>query len=125
MTTRPNSLTQITAELRTARALCDDASARIAAAETALEGSLAEGADTPFSPPSTTPKHRRLHRPGPIPKLDADPELRAFVLARIDHMTFVDLAAAVAETFPPDRCVGKSTIHTWWQKRKHSDAHSS
>nr|MCU0912667.1 hypothetical protein [Paracoccaceae bacterium] len=58
-------------------------------------------------PPS---EHRRQHRPGVIAKLDADSELRAFVEARLDGMTFHELAAAVAERFPPNRRVGKSAI---------------
>lgn len=61
-------------------------------------------------------EHRRLHRPGVPSKLDTDPELRAFVLARMDRMTFPQLADAVAAHFPPERRVRKSAIHRWWRK---------
>ncbi|MDR0810421.1 MAG: hypothetical protein LBE86_15060 [Gemmobacter sp.] len=40
-----------------------------------------------------------------------DPELRAFVIARISRMTFPQLAQAVAQTFPKHRRVSQSTIH--------------
>lgn len=62
--------------------------------------------------------HRRAHRSGRPAKLDADPELRAFVMARIDRLTFPEFAQAVAEAFPPNRRVSKSTIHKWWQGQR-------
>lgn len=66
------------------------------------------------APPS---EHRRLHRPGNRPKLDADPVLQAFVLARLDRLTFKSIAAEVAEYFPPARRVGRSAIHEWSRRR--------
>jgi hypothetical protein len=63
------------------------------------------------------PDHRRAHRPGRVPKIDSDPELRAFIEARIDAMTFNEVADAVAAAFPPERRVRKSAIHEWWHKR--------
>lgn len=63
-------------------------------------------------------EHRRMHRPGTVPKIDSDPELAAFIRARIDRLTFVEIAAQVAEVFPETRRVGKSTIHAWWSKQK-------
>jgi len=33
-------------------------------------------------------------------------------------MTFVQIAEAVADHFPPARRVGKSAIHAWWQRNK-------
>ena len=68
--------------------------------------------------PTFTSVHRRLHRPHRPPKIDLDPELQAFIPARIDHMTFVELEAAVAARFPPERNVGKSAIHQWWRKAR-------
>jgi hypothetical protein len=92
--------------------------AAFAALETALEGAFQEGVKAlpePTAPPSP---HRRAHRPGKIAKLDADPELRAFVLARIDRLTFVEIAAEVAAHFPPARHIGKSGIHEWWHRNR-------
>lgn len=67
------------------------------------------------APPS---EHRRLHRPGNRPKLDADPVLQAFVLDRIDRLTFKSIAAEVAEYFPPERRVGRSAIYEWSRRRR-------
>ncbi len=62
--------------------------------------------------------HRRHHRPGRPAKIDNDPELQAFITARIDRMTFVQIAAEIAEHFPPERRVSKSPIHAWWHRNK-------
>lgn len=62
--------------------------------------------------------HRRAHKMGRPAKIDQDPELHAFLLARVDRMTFIGMANDVAKHFPPERRVGKSSIHLWWTKRK-------
>lgn len=66
-------------------------------------------------PPCDVPptEHRRLHRPGVQAKLDADPELQAFVLARLECLTYQSIAEEVAEYFPPERRVRRSAIHQW------------
>jgi len=63
---------------------------------------------------------RQASRPARISKLDTDAELRVFVLARIDHLSFEQIAHAVARVFPAERCLGKSAIHAWWNNRSHS-----
>jgi transposase InsO family protein len=86
-----------------------------------LEAALQQGIDTGVEQPVIDRcPHRAAHRPGLPARLDSDPELRAFVLARIDKMTFPALADDVATSFPPERRVGKSAIHKWWraQSRK-------
>lgn len=65
--------------------------------------------------------HRRDHRPGVPSKLDTDPELRAFVLARIDRLSFEVIAAEIAKAFPPHRRLAKSALHQWWQRNLKSD----
>lgn len=65
-------------------------------------------------PPVT--QHRREHRSGRPAKIDADPELRAFIIARIERMTFPEIAQAVASQFPAERRVGKSAIYDWWKR---------
>jgi len=47
-------------------------------------------------------EHRRNCRSGTRSTSHDDPELRAFILARLDTMTFKELALALAETFPPE-----------------------
>ena len=44
-------------------------------------------------------------------KIDDDPELRAFIVARIKTATLTALEREVAKAFPPDRRIGKSAIH--------------
>jgi|GEM_PF-1813084 len=86
--------------------------------ETAIEGVLQEGINALPGPTVPPTAHRRAHRPGVMAKLDADPEVRAFVTARLDRLTFNEIATEVAAHFPPARHVGKSAIHDWWQKRQ-------
>ena len=61
--------------------------------------------------------HRRKHRRGRLPKIDADPELRRFVLERMDKMTFAELERQIEDAFPEDRRVRRSAIHAWWQNQ--------
>jgi hypothetical protein len=71
----------------------------------------------PLPPPS---EHRRAHRSGRPARLETDAELQAFVAARIDRMTFDDLAEAeaVAAAFPPERSVAKSALAAWSLRRR-------
>jgi hypothetical protein len=79
-----------------------------------VEGTF-EALPEPAAPPS---EHRRAHRMGHPPKIDSDPELRAFVAARIDRMTFEALAAEIARHFPEPRRVRKSALHAWWKANR-------
>lgn len=77
--------------------------------------------EAPVQRPVQPSQHLREHRPGRPKKLAADPELRAFVEARFNRMTFEQIADEVAQNFPPERRVAKSAIHAWWHahyKRK-------
>ena len=58
--------------------------------------------------------HRRAHRRGIPPKIDSDPELRAFIIARIATMKFTEIEAEVRANFPPDRHTSKSALSRWW-----------
>jgi hypothetical protein len=66
---------------------------------------------------------RRPGRAARISKLDTDAELRVFVLSRVDHLSFEQIADAVANAFPAERCLGKSAIHAWWRQQSRP-AHS-
>lgn len=70
-------------------------------------------ASIPIATKAPVSDHRRLHKPGRPAKIDADPELRLFLQARIDRMTFEEMAADVTAHFPKDRRVAKSAIHSW------------
>lgn len=43
-------------------------------------------------------------------------ELQAFIRARIDRLTFVEIADEVAAHFPLARRVRRSAIHAWWKR---------
>ena len=66
-------------------------------------------------------QHVAAHRPGKPGKIAADPELRAFVEARLSRMTFAEIEAAVAAYFPPERRASLSAIHRWWQKMQRDE----
>ncbi len=102
------------AEAKAARITLDRA---ITALDEALQQAVQGGVNAlPTEIPAPT-EHRREHRPGCPPKIAADPELQAFIMARGERMTFEAIAADVAQHFPEARRVGKSAIHDWWRKR--------
>ncbi|NIZ13842.1 hypothetical protein [Phaeobacter sp. HF9A] len=105
-------------QLTKALANLEAVDATIQAAKTCLKSALTPGPGTAFKPASNAASHRRLHHPGRPRRIDADAELRAFVLARIEVMTFEALAEAIAQQFPPERCVGKSAIHDWFHSAR-------
>jgi hypothetical protein len=84
--------------------------------QTAIEAqrSAAVAALPPCDIPATL--HRREHRSGRTAKLDVDEMLQAFVLARIDRLTYQEIADEIAQHFPVDRRIGKSAIHSWWNR---------
>ena len=61
--------------------------------------------------------HRRAHRPGIPAKIDSDPELRAFIVARLDTRTFTQICDEAAAHFPPDRRTSLSALSRWWQRK--------
>jgi hypothetical protein len=110
------------AEARGARdqsaALVSGLDRAIAALEQAVEGSVQQAVQALPEPTAPPCPHRAAHRPGKPRRIDNDPELRAFISARIDRLTFHQLEAEIAATFPRERHVGKSAIHAWWQRQK-------
>ncbi|TCP43356.1 hypothetical protein [Rhodovulum marinum] len=117
------ALSQIVAvriALAEARKLLDNASAKIDGLQGTLRAELEEGLPTPLRTPlEDLPEpndHVRDHRPGRPSRINTDPELRAFILARIDRMTYHALAAEVAKAFPPERRIGHSGICSWWHR---------
>ncbi|MBU3031641.1 hypothetical protein [Paracoccus marinaquae] len=86
--------------------------ARLEAALEQLRGAALQHSLSQLPPcdvPST--EHRRAHRSGRPAIIDTDPELQAFILARLDRLTYHQVAAAIAEHFPPDRHISHATVH--------------
>ena len=71
--------------------------------------------------PSTTAfttEHRRAHRSGVPSRIASDPELEAFVRARIERLTFAQIVAEVAASFAPERRISMSTLSRWWKGKR-------
>ncbi len=92
----------------------------------AIGKSLSTALETPGKPsldaaPKTREEvfaaHRRAHRRGHPGKIEGDPELEAFILARIDTLTFGQIVSEVRATFPPDRHCSHSGVGRWWKKQ--------
>ncbi|MDT8857170.1 hypothetical protein RNZ50_19465 [Paracoccaceae bacterium Fryx2] len=103
-------------EARRNRDLLALATASAANALTALEAILHGSFIPPAEPVSPTAEHRRLHKPGTPSRITADPEIEAFVRARLDRMTFDQIVSAVSEHFTPDRHISRSGLHRWWHR---------
>jgi len=86
----------------------------LTAAQTAIKGDLKQGLDAlPVSEIAIT-THRKQHRAGCPAKIDTAPELQAFIRARIDRLTYQQLAQDIAAYFPPNRRTSRSSIQRWW-----------
>ncbi|WP_457650347.1 hypothetical protein [Profundibacter sp.] len=120
-----NARSEITMACDLLEAAADCQSRALTALERAIEGSLKEGFKA--LPQSAVPvtSHRKQHRAGRICKIETDPELQAFIRARIDRLTYVELAREVANYFPPDRRVSRSSIQRWWKRQLSPETQSS
>lgn len=49
-------------------------------------------------------------------RIEADPELRAFILARIATLTFDQVLAEIRAHFGLERCMSRSSLHRWWHR---------
>lgn len=49
-------------------------------------------------------------------RIEADDDLRTFILGRITTLTFDKVLAEVAAHFPPDRRPSRSALHRWWHR---------
>lgn len=107
-------------EIETIRRMFEEASIALQRSLEALHSMrdhILESEIEALARPNVVPTdHRRAHRFGRPAKIDTDAEVEAFFLAWIDRMTFEEMAAHLAEHFQPDRCVGRSAIHSWWQR---------
>jgi hypothetical protein len=73
------------------------------------------GLETPFEG-GTKDRHRAAHLPGFPGRIESDPELRAFILQRIETQTLAAIIAAVRATFPPGRQTSLSGLSRWWKR---------
>lgn len=134
-------ITLALAELRAAHAAQGRA---IIALEMVLEASLQQGLNALPAVTAPVSQHRKEHRSGRAPKIDNDPAewrashrsgnplrldtasvLRAFVLERIEALTYDQIMQAGAAAFPPDRRTSRSTLSRWFRSQNRSVAGAS
>lgn len=89
-----------------------------AALSAPLEDPIKQPFNAAFTREDVLAEHRRAHRSGRPAKIEGDPELQAFILARIETMTFAQIVSEVRATFPPDRQCSMSGLGRWWLKHK-------
>jgi hypothetical protein len=82
--------------------------------EAAFNGALNGASSPPSILSQGHAEHRRAHRRGYPARIAADPELQAFILARIDRLTFAQIVDEVKAHFPPDRQTSQTAISRWW-----------
>ena len=92
--------------------------------EQALQAHVQAGVNALPEPTAPISEHRRAHRPGRPPRIANDPELQVFIAARVDRLTFTQIADDIAQHFPASRRVGKTTIHDWWRKARNPNKQS-
>ena len=80
-----------------------------------LEAALKQGIEGPLNDASTpaSPGQRRTEIRS---RIEADPALRTFILARICIQTFDQVIAEIAATLGPSRCPSRSSLHRWWHR---------
>ncbi len=87
-----------------------------------LEATLNQAIKGQLNDPSSLPvalaEHRRAHRSGVPARIASDPELEGFIRARIGQLTFADIVAEVAATFPPERRTSVSAVSRWWRSNR-------
>lgn len=87
-----------------------------------LKSALKQPVEGPVNAPLTLPQgaaeHRRAYRSGVPSRIASDPELEAFICARIGHMTFAQILSAVAASFPPRCQTSMSALSRWWKANR-------
>ena len=71
--------------------------------EGAVENPVQQPSKAPETRAANLAAHRRAHRSGRPSNIDADPDLRAFILARLATHSFPRIRDDIAANFPPDR----------------------
>jgi hypothetical protein len=93
--------------------------AQILTAATGLQAAIEDGLPAPVKG-SSKPLERRSNQS----KIAANPDLQAFIHARIMTATFASVVADVAARFPPEKHISMSSLHRWWHRHgKHSPPH--
>lgn len=93
--------------------------AQILTAATGLQAAIEGCLQAPINAPSK-PLKRRSNQS----KIAANPDLQAFIQARILTATFASVVADVAAGFPPEKHISITGLHRWWHRHgKHQPPH--
>lgn len=79
--------------------------------ETALNQAIKGASNVPSSDLPDFERHTAIRS-----RIEADPELRAFILARIATLTFDQVRAEITAHFGPEKRVSRSALHRWWHR---------
>ena len=85
--------------------------------KTSVEGAVKCPVNTGDTRDEILAARRRAHAPGTPSKIDTDPELRAFIIARLGTHTFGQIRDEITAHFPPDRRTSLSALSRWWIRR--------
>jgi hypothetical protein len=80
-----------------------------------LEAAFNQSINGPLNAPSTQAESTE-RRTEIRSRIEADDELRTFILARIRTLTFDQVLAEVAAQVPPERHPSRSALHRWWHR---------
>ena len=88
----------------------------LTAYEEVFESPLQQPLNAPQTRDEILAARRRAHVSGLPSKIDTDPELRAFIIARIATHTFKAIRDEIRAHFPTDRQTSLSALSRWWQR---------
>jgi hypothetical protein len=86
------------------------------------DGGASSAVEAPLHGPVSRDDWLAAHRSGRPSIIDSDPELRAFVEARLGAMTFTRIVAEVAATFPEGRRTSLSALSRYWRRTRGLDS---
>ena len=120
----PDESEQLAIDLAVAKEIIETAGNGIPEAlQRVIQWAVKQGVQSPVecTLPPIDP-HRAAHRVGSPSRIDTDPELTAFIRARIDRLTFKEIAADIAAHFPPERRASASGLHRWFHRQRRQAA---
>ena len=86
--------------------------------DTLLRKDLVKAACALFAlaPAAAEPPSGWKRRPGPLSRLDRDPEVGAFVRERLGTVPVAEIVRQARDRFGLERAPGKSAIWRWWRR---------
>lgn len=114
----PDDVTALRRGLREAEALCGHMRGLVQGCLALLEHGPSTGVEGGLQGPVSREGWIATHRGGRPSPFDVDEELRSFVEARLGRMTFAEIAAEVAASFPEGRRTSVSALSRYWRRTR-------